>query len=288
MVLGERRVPVEGCSGVLSTVIPADIMSNILDILSRLVTARPYITIVVLLAVTVLLAAGTTLRAPPTEGADVAFLPPGHPVATATRDIGTLFGDSGEVSVATLIFRGNALTPEGLSQMNAITGRIAGDAGIRELLVPANPIVSPGLLVQAGLQVASLDAVSQAEIDAVRNVPQLQGALDAMTGTDEDGTSVAIATVSLINTGDERVKDAERRISELAAAESGPLSVSSLSPAIVEDEYREATETGMAPLIGLAGAAADRRSASAFHARYFRYTAHISRANPVPDMDSRS
>ena len=28
--------------------------------------------------------------------------------------------------------------------------------------------------------------------------------------------------------------------------------MSSLSPAIVEDEYREATETGMAPLIGLA------------------------------------
>ena len=73
-----------------------------------------------------------------------------------------------------------------------------------------------------------------------------------MTGTDTDGTQVAIANIRLTDTGDERVKDAERRISELAADSQGPLSVSSLSPAIVEDEYREATETGMAPLIGLA------------------------------------
>ena len=48
------------------------------------------------------------------------------------------------------------------------------------------------------------------------------------------------------------MKDAERRVNELATDSQGSLSVSSLSPAIVEDEYREATETGMAPLIGLA------------------------------------
>ena len=54
-------------------------MSKILDRLSWLVTVRPYITLIVLLVVTVVLAAGVTFRAPPTEGADVAFLPPGHP-----------------------------------------------------------------------------------------------------------------------------------------------------------------------------------------------------------------
>ena len=227
-------------------------MNQILEKLSWLVTVRPYITVFVLLAITVLLAAGTTLRVPPTEGADVAFLPPGHPVANAVGEIDELFGDSGEVSVVTLIFRGDALTSAGLSQMHGLIGEIASDPSVGVLLVPGNPIVSPALLIQSALQIESLESITQAEIDAVRNVPQIQGALAAMTGTDTDGTSVAIATVSLVDTGDERVESAERRINELALADDGPLRASSLSTVIVEDEYRQATETGMAPLIGLA------------------------------------
>lgn len=227
-------------------------MNQILEKLSWLVTIRPYITVFVLLAITVLLAAGTTMRVPPTEGADVAFLPPGHPVANAVGEIDELFRDSGEVSVVTLIFRGDALTPAGFSQMNGLIGEIASDPSIGELLVPGNPIVSPALLIQSALQAESLDSITQAEIDAVRSIPQIQEGLAAMTGTDTDGTSVAIATVSLVDTGDERTQNAERRINELATSTDGPLRASSLSPVIVEDEYREATETGMAPLIGLA------------------------------------
>ena len=227
-------------------------MNRILENFSRLVTARPYITIIVLIAITVLLAAGTTFRAPPTEGADVAFLPPGHAVATATEEIDELFGESGEVSIVTLIFRGNALTPGGISQMSALVNTIAADPGVGGLLAPSDPIISPSFLVQAALQRQSMEGITQAEIDSVRSIPQIQGAIDAMTGTDTDGTQVAIANIRLTDTGDDRVKDAERRINELATDSQGSLSVSSLSPAIVEDEYREATETGMAPLIGLA------------------------------------
>ena len=98
----------------------------------------------------------------------------------------------------------------------------------------------------------SFESTSQAEIDSARNAPEIQGALAAMTGTDTDGTPVAIATIRLNDTGDERIQNAERRISELAAGDEGPLRVSSLSPVVVEDEYKEATELGMAPLIGLA------------------------------------
>ena len=219
---------------------------------SRLVTARPYITIIVLIAITVFLAAGTTFRAPPTEGADIAFLPPGHAVATATKEIDELFRESGEVSIVTLIFRGNALTPGGISQMSALVNTIAADPGVGGLLAPSDPIISPSFLVQAALQRQSMEGITQAEIDAVGSIPQIQGAIDAMTGTDTDGTPVAVANIRLIDTGDDRVKDAERRINELAADSQGSLRASSLSPTIVEDEYREATETGMAPLIGLA------------------------------------
>ena len=70
-----------------------------------------------------------------------------------------------------------------------------------------------------------------------------------MTGNDTDGTPVAITTIRLLDTGDERVADAERTISDLAAAAEGPLRVSSVSPAVVEDEYKEATESAMVPII---------------------------------------
>ena len=220
--------------------------------MSWLVTVRPYITLIVLLIITAVLAHGASLRAEPTEGADLAFLPPGHPIANATQDIDELFGDSSEVSVVMLIFRGDALTPGGLTQMATLVDEIVGDPSVGELLAPANPVVTPALLINAVLQVESFESTSQAEIDSVRNIPEIQGALAAMTGTDTDGTPVAIATIRLNDTGDERIQNAERRISEIAAGDEGPLRVSSLSPIVVEDEYKEATESGMAPLIGLA------------------------------------
>ena len=224
-------------------------MSKILDRLSWLVTVRPYVTLVVLLVVTVVLAAGAALRDEPTEGADVAFLPPGHPVANATREVSELFSDSGDVRVVTLIFRGEAITPGGLSQMAALIDQVARDTSVDGLLAPANSIVAPATLVGAALQVDDFESVTQAQIDSVISVPEIQEALSAMAGTDTDGTPVAIANIRLTDTGDERIQDAERRISELAAADEGPLNVSSLSPMIVEDEYKQATEQGMAPLI---------------------------------------
>ena len=227
-------------------------MGQVLDRLSWLITVRPYVTLLVLLAVTVLLGAGVTMRAPPTEGADLAFLPPGHAVAAATEEIEASFADSGDVSVATLVFRGQVLTPVGLSQMDALLDEIESDPGVRELLVAGDPVVAPTSLIRSVLRVDGFDSVTQAEIDSVVGTPQLQEAFAALTGEDEDGAPVGIATISLIDTGDERIEDAERVISDLATADEGPLDVSSLSPVIIEDEYKEATESGMAPLIGLA------------------------------------
>ncbi len=223
-----------------------------LDKLSRLVTARPYITLLLLLLITVALAAGGSLRAEPTEGADVAFLPPGHPIATATQEIEELFGDSSEISVVTLIFRGDALTPGGLSQMSSLINDIVSEPGVGELLAPGHPIFAPSFLIGAALQTDDFESITQEQIDSVRSVPEIQAALAAMTGMDADGTPVAIANIRLNNTGDERVQNAERRINELALGDDGPLRASSLSPIVFEDEYKQATESGMAPLIGLA------------------------------------
>ncbi|MDE2823552.1 MAG: hypothetical protein OXK79_08605, partial [Chloroflexota bacterium] len=90
-------------------------MYNILSWLSRVITVRPWITLVVLLIATLVLGAGGTLRAPPPEIA--ATLPKGSAVADALIQIDELFGDSGDVRVVTLLFRGEAMTPDGLGQM---------------------------------------------------------------------------------------------------------------------------------------------------------------------------
>ena len=225
-------------------------MYKILDLLSLLVTARPWITLAVLLAVTVALGAGGTLRAPPPEIA--ATLPKGSAVADAYNEIDQLFGESGDVRVATLLFRGNAMTPDGLGQMASLVEDIANEPGVAELLTPANPVVAPSSLVMALLRVDGFESVAQADIDNLRGPPEILAALDSMTGTDASGERVAVASIRLRDTDDERVEDAERRIDEMATGSAGPLRVSSISYVVIEDESREATETGMAPLILLA------------------------------------
>ena len=224
-------------------------MSRYLDGLSWLITVRPYITILILVLITVVLAAGAARRALPPETAST--LPEGNAVAEALVELDELFGDSGEANVVTVLFRGDALTPAGLAQMDRLLSRMLSEPGVNDLLAPVHPVIAPSSLIKVLLQRDSLEAVTQEEIDNVQGPADILGALDALTGTDSDGTPVAIATIRLRDTGDDRIDDAERKIDELADADEGPLQVSSVSTAVVEDEYQRATEEGMLPLIGL-------------------------------------
>ena len=219
---------------------------------SRLVTARPWITVGVLVLVTVLLAAGATRRAEPTEDHSATRLPPDNAVAAAVSEIDGLFGEHSDFSVVTLLFRGEALSAGGLSQMDALLDDIALQPDVAALAAPPESIVSPSSLIGAALGADDLAQLSQRQIDSVRGDPLIAAALDALTGVDADGTPVAAVAVRLRDSGDERVADAERTISELAAASQGPLRVSSVSPAVISDEYSEATRTGILPLIGVA------------------------------------
>ncbi len=225
-------------------------MSKLLDTLSRVVTARPWFTILVVLIITVLLGLGAERRAPPPETADT--LPQGNAVAEAIHEIDELFSDSGEARVTTLLFRGEALTPDGLSQMHALLNDIVTEPGVGELLTATDSVIAPSLLYQAMLQVGDFASVTQADINSAPVPPEIQLAFDALTGNDEEGNPASIATIRLRDTGDERIADAERKIHELALASEGPLQASSISFIVIEDEYRKATEEGMAPLIGLA------------------------------------
>ncbi len=225
-------------------------MSGILGWLSWVVTVRPYVTVLILIIITVLLAAGATRRAPLPDTAST--LPDDSAVAAALEELDELFGDSGEANVVTLLFRGDAITPSGLSQMDSLIGDISNDSAVSYLIVQNNPVLSPSLFIAGALRVDGFEAVEQAQIDSVVQAPQIQAAIDAMTGTDTDGTQVTIATIRLRDTGDERINEAERRIHALAIEDVGPLAVSTISFIVVEDEYKKATEEGMAPLIGIA------------------------------------
>ena len=225
-------------------------MNSTLDAWSRLVTARPWWTLAVLVLLTLLLASGSTRRAPPldTEGT----LPEESAVAQALAEIDDLFDESGDVRVVTLLFRGEALTPQGLQQISSLLDEIVRAPGVGELLAPSNSVISPAALVQAALGVESLEGVTQAQVDSASGAPGVGELLSSMTGTDDDGTPVATAGIRLQDTGDERVAEAERRIDELASGDGGPLGASSVSFAVIEDEYLEATETATVPLIALA------------------------------------
>ncbi len=231
-------------------------MSRALNWLSWLVTVRPWVTLVVIAIVTLVLASGLAQRAPAAE--NEAFLPRDSGVAKALEEIETLFGDY-DVVVVTLVFRGKAFTPDGLAQMDGLLGRIVSDPGVGELLPPADAVTAPTLLMKPLLQVTDFDSVTQAQIDMaldyVRATTELQPArtaLDMATGTDTDGTPITVATIRLRDTGAEAVDDAQLAINSLAETDEGPLSVSSVSLAVIEEEYQEATSTGMLPLVGLA------------------------------------
>ena len=154
--------------------------------------------------------------------------------------------------MTTLLFRGEALTPGGLSQMDALLNGIVTEPGVGELLTPTDSVIAPSLLYQVLLQVGDFGSVTQADIDSAPVPPEIQLALDALTGNDEEDNPASIATIRLRDTGDERIDDAERKIHELALASEGPLQASSVSFIVIEDEYVKATEEGMAPLVGLA------------------------------------
>ena len=194
-------------------------MSKFLGWLSWVITARPYVTILVLLVITVLLALGADRRAEPPE--TEATLPKGSAITAAMNEIDELFGESGETSVVTLLFRGDALTPDGLSQMDGLISKVVGDPAVSGLLAPTDPVIAPTDLVRVLLQVESFESVTEAGIESATGPPEIKAALDALTGTDTDGTPVTIANIRLRDTGDERIEEAERRIHELAVADEG-------------------------------------------------------------------
>lgn len=232
-------------------------LSRLVDYASGAVAARPWITVAVVLAASVLLGGGLTLRAPQAETGT--FLPSDSEAARAAETIDELLGGSSDAVVTTVIFRGEALSPPGLVQMDELLDRVAVEPGVARALSTTRAIVAPTSVFGEVLGVDRFDALTQADINSalarMLTDPGLirpQTALSEMTGTDSDGTLISVATVWLRDTGDDLTRQAQLRIHELAEDSQGPLLARTVSPALIEQVYRDATGPGFVPLMALA------------------------------------
>ena len=217
-------------------------MARVIDALTWLITVRPYATLAVLLVITVGLGLGI-LRLEP-DADPIAFLPENSQVAQANGEIEELFGQVGHTVPVTLIFRGDALTPDGLAQIARTVGEIESDPLVAPLL--AAETVSLALLLGAAL---GTDDFAVLTADQIGQAAARMPSLSRLTGTDADGSRIAVANVTLLK-GDSA--EAEMTIRDLARASNGPLSASSISLATMDDDRSWATGTQMMILMGVA------------------------------------
>ena len=230
-------------------------MARVLNGLSWLVTVRPIVTLLVLLAVTVALGAGVTRMAPQADNS--VFLPEDSRVAAATDTIDELFGSSQDAISVTLLFRGDALTPNGLAQIDRVLSDVTSDPRVAPLLAQPNPVIAPTFLIGRALETNDFASLSQQQIDQA----SAQLPITRLVGSDADGTGVAIASIRLLEDADgdgdtaddeEILTQAELAIRDIAKSSSGPLEGSSISQATTQEETSEATGTDMFILMGIA------------------------------------
>ena len=195
-------------------------------------------TLAVLALVTIFLAAGVTMRAP--QAGSSVFLSDESDVAAALTKNQQRFGDSGQQISATLWFRGDVLTPQGLDQIARAIERVTADPEILQALAETDAVVAPTQLFAEILGSRNFARMTETEVagagDQIRSRARPANprmSLEALIGTDSDGSPVAIASVRL-------------------RATEGPLSARNLSPALIDDEAAAATGSTMVWLMGLA------------------------------------
>ena len=229
-------------------------LGRILDWVSRLVTARPWVTLAVFAVVTVVFVAGSGFRQP--TAPNDAFLPRDSDVARALEEVDKLFSENAGVKPVYIVARGELLTPAGLAQLDSLIESISGDPEISGVLPPANPVFAPTELFKLLLGMTDFGAVTQEQVDAaadaMRSSPELAAALDSTTGSDTDGSPIGLATVLTRDADLDQMTAAQLRADELAGESTGPLAISTVSHATVEVEFQDATTNGIAPLFGLA------------------------------------
>ena len=224
--------------------------------LSWLVTVRPLATLAVLATITIALGAGIPQRAPQAD--NEIFLSDDSDVAVALSKLEALFGDSAETVSVTLVFRGEALTPEGLAQIERVIDGITSDPRVKDVLAAGDAVTSPADPVAAVLGVDGFADTTQGEIDGaldrIRQEGEFAGqrrALDSLTGTSTKTARRLPSRPSVCATPGTSRSWSRRswRIHDITEEMAGPLAGRSVSEATIDEESDAAT--------GLDDAAAD-------------------------------
>ena len=229
-------------------------MSRVFSAFAEMVTARPRAALGALAIATIALGAGMGILG---EQADnTVFLPDDSEVAVAADQLSDLFPDSAGLTGITILHRGDALTPEGLAQIDAVVARTVSEPAVAERLAVTDPVVSLAPLYKQVLGVDDLSTTTQAQIDqATMALTADDTAATALAGLsgEADGQGLVISRISLRELGDpDGLEETELLVAELVEEVDGPLEVRSLSGATIDEESAESSSSSMSRLMFVA------------------------------------
>ncbi len=229
-------------------------MSSLFERIAGAITGNPRRALAVLAVLTLGLAAGNAIL--PEQADQSVFLPPDSEVAIANETLDSVFPDSAGLENVTVLHRGDVFTVEGLVQIDDAIQRVAAQDSVRERLALTDPVISVSGLVATAAGIDDVGQLSQEQLDAVlagmRADPEAAALLDSLSGT-ADGTGLAISAIRLRELGDpDELEATELLVAEVAEATPGPLDISVLSSATVNEESSDSSESSMAILMVIA------------------------------------
>ena len=234
---------------------------------ARTIRRTPWLVLVGVVAATVGLLAGFLVQDVPPAPVDATatFLPADSELAEASAAVRESFPEAAGVEIVQVLARGDVLTADSLRAVGDLQTRIIQDPAVAPFAV-SEPLagyvgIVESVLAANGLDLATVgDAELDAALDRLSRSPELAAAragLDRFVPRDAAGTPIAgLSLITLNDAGDPLgLQDAQLRAGELAeeaSAELAPLAVSVISKANSNIEGKEARESSLFVLMGLA------------------------------------
>ena len=234
---------------------------------ARAVRLAPKLVLAGVAAVTVGLLAGFLVQDVPPAPVDATatFLPAGSELAEASAAIRESFPESAGVEIVQVLARGDVLAADSLRAIRDLQTHIIQDPAVAPFVVAEPPAgyvgIVESLLAAGGLDLATAtDAELDAVLDRPSRSPELAAAragLDRFVPRDAAGTPIAgLSLITLNDAGDPLgLQDAQLRAGQLAeeaSADLDPLAVSVISKANSNIEGKEARESSLFVLMGIA------------------------------------
>ena len=234
---------------------------------ARGIRRAPKLVLAAVGAVTVGLLAGFLVQDVPPAPVDATatFLPAGSELAEASATIRESFPEAAGTEIIQVLARGNVLAADSLRAVGDLQTRIIADPAVAPFVV-AEPVAGYVGIIESVLAAGGLDlaTVSDAELDAVLDrlsgspaLSEARAGLDRFVPRDAAGTPIAgLSLITLNDAGDPLgLQAAQLRASDIAASASADLAllaVSIISKANSNTEGKEARESSLFVLMGIA------------------------------------